>query len=498
MDRNCRLKKEALFSVVVIIFLGASLIYWKKTLKKDTLLEIQDGKSVNILLPPFDRELNPSRITSASTYILISHLVRTLVKTDESLQIHGDLAEKWTVADNFTSYTFFIGPNHLFSDGSPITAQDLEHSISKQIEEASAIHFNFSSITSVSTKGNLLKIKLNLPSPNFLYKLTHPEFGALHSSDYKKGGHVTFNTTSGPYILSDSREHLAILEKNKHYDPKSESPRILKFYGQENINVVYDFIFSTHPNKNFNLYVKDKNYQITQPHIGFTFWLNINHESFTSSQRHFLQNSLSGSRLDYSSLKPYWAPARQLYLPDGFGRLNGSELDNIWGKIEASASSSGMPKSISVLLYEKFPKNEELIESLSKLFETVKIETYDNMKSFDDLSKRHRYDLKMINNDFASSDVTENILVALNKKRPLIDAPKDHKIFKLITNAESTDNIDHKGECLKEIELEVLRDALIIPLAYLQVIFYLHPDLDISNWSMLSPEISFWKARWKD
>lgn len=498
MDRNCRLKREHFFSVAAIVFLGVIILYWIKPLNKDSTPKTQDGKSVNILLPPFDKDLDPTRITSASNYILISHLVRNLVKTDETLQIYGDLAQKWTIADDFTLYTFFLGSGHLFSDGSPITAQDFAHSISRQIKSKSAIHFDFSSIESVRASDNSLTIKLKAPSKNFLYKLTHPEFGVLHPSDYKSNAGATFNTTSGPYVLNKSTAQLIELVKNKHYSLESKAPESLIFHGKKEVGTIYDFILSTHSNKNFDIYINKKNYKLVRPHIGFTFWLNINKTRFTQDQSKFLQKTLSGTAHDYSALYPYWAPARQLYLPDGFGRLNDLELDKIWSEINADASSKSLPKSISVLLYEKFPMNEELIKTLKKIFATVNVDTYEHMNAFDRLSKEKQYDLKMINNDFASSDVTENILVALNKNRPLIDVPENHKIFDLLSYAESADDLDHKSKYLKEIELEVLSDALIIPLAYLHVTFYVHPNLDISSWSMLSPEISFWKAQWKD
>ncbi len=48
--------------------------------------------------------------------------------------IRGELAEKWDISEDGLTYTFRLNPNAKFSDGSPITAEDVEFSLTSMLD----------------------------------------------------------------------------------------------------------------------------------------------------------------------------------------------------------------------------------------------------------------------------------------------------------------------------------------------------------------------------
>src|SRR6266487_4967843 len=55
------------------------------------------------------------------------------VDPNDYTKVVGDVAERWTVADDKLSYTFTIRKGVMFHDGSPVTAQDVKASYDKII-----------------------------------------------------------------------------------------------------------------------------------------------------------------------------------------------------------------------------------------------------------------------------------------------------------------------------------------------------------------------------
>ena len=59
---------------------------------------------------------------------VFSRLVRV---NNVGTDIEGDLAESWDVSDDGSVYTFHLRPDAKFSDGSPVTADDVVFSIKR-------------------------------------------------------------------------------------------------------------------------------------------------------------------------------------------------------------------------------------------------------------------------------------------------------------------------------------------------------------------------------
>ena len=72
--------------------------------------------------------IDPAKHGDLGSAAFVSQLYETLTAVDTSLAIRPALAESWDVADGGTEVTFHLRPDLRFSDGSPLTADDVVHS----------------------------------------------------------------------------------------------------------------------------------------------------------------------------------------------------------------------------------------------------------------------------------------------------------------------------------------------------------------------------------
>src|SRR5215211_2520463 len=69
--------------------------------------------------------LDPAKASDLQGFTVIAFLYGGLVKLDEQLQVVPSLAEEWSVSDDSLTYTFTLRDGIAFSDGTPITADDV-------------------------------------------------------------------------------------------------------------------------------------------------------------------------------------------------------------------------------------------------------------------------------------------------------------------------------------------------------------------------------------
>ena len=77
---------------------------------------------------------------------VFSRLVRV---NNVGTDIEGDLAESWDVSDDGSVYTFHLRPDAKFSDGSPVTADDVVFSIKRAAAEDSLVFWTFEAMKDI-------------------------------------------------------------------------------------------------------------------------------------------------------------------------------------------------------------------------------------------------------------------------------------------------------------------------------------------------------------
>ena len=69
--------------------------------------------------------LDPAKASNQQDFTVVGIIYGGLVRLDEKLLVAPDLAEKWEVSDDAKTYTFTLRDGIKFSDGTPITADDV-------------------------------------------------------------------------------------------------------------------------------------------------------------------------------------------------------------------------------------------------------------------------------------------------------------------------------------------------------------------------------------
>lgn len=461
------------------------------------------------MLFSFPAELDPAAITSAGSYIILSHLLRSPTKLTKDGQIVGDLIEKWEVDKTKTQWKFFIKKDSYFSDGNQITSTNFVESYNRQVRMNTAIHFNFAKIKSISIINiQEFEIKLKTPIAGFLFDLAKPEFGVLPSVESTKDiNKLTFKITSGPYHISHLKKDDTHLEVNSYY-PESENIRPLlltsgsskeMLTNLKNAKIDFCVPFDTVSEFDFKQVESNKNLKIIHPHIGFSYWLSLNPKSSkfkSKAERTSFQSMFISFKGEKSFKTKFLTKANQIYLPDGDGRPSDQELKIIWNDIAKAKFKPNKGKKIKLKILPLKFENEltsEVYEFLSINFE-IEILKYSSEEELRKIIKNNEFDIKISANDFSSIDLEENLKTSLNKSRPYLFLDEKSDVFKLMEKLSVENQQRNRSELFKQISITLLKDGNIIPLGYTNVYFYMHKDFNIEKWSNFFPEISFWKV----
>lgn len=134
--------------------------------------------------------LDPARASDAQGFTVIGLLHAGLVRLNADLLVEPDLAESWTVSDDGLTYTFTLREGAAFSDGSPVTADDVVWSLTHALDPNTGVWTGpyllsniaganelaggeaaeLSGVTAVDAR--TVQITVNQPSAYFLSQLT--------------------------------------------------------------------------------------------------------------------------------------------------------------------------------------------------------------------------------------------------------------------------------------------------------------------------------------
>lgn len=186
-------------------------------------------------------DLDPTKIRLMEHFLVLQCLCQTMVRVTETGAIVGDLADRWEIKDNGTSVLFSIDKEALFSDGTPVTGEDVAYSFNRHLElgSPSAVAGYLRPILrDINTKINGIEtlgiqvidnshvlFKLSHAYPPFLRVLAMPGF-CIHK---KKSGAVTSQFIgSGPMLQSPSKTPNTIeLSKSPYYRGSVGVPKII-------------------------------------------------------------------------------------------------------------------------------------------------------------------------------------------------------------------------------------------------------------------------------
>jgi peptide/nickel transport system substrate-binding protein len=135
--------------------------------------------------------LDPDRAFETLTAIIHKAIYQTLVTfpPDSANQIKPLLAEKWAISADGKVYTFTLHKGATFSDGTPVTANDVVFSWNRLINIKGNPSSLASNIAGVAAKDDAtVVLTLRNPDPSVLAELVNTAFGVVNSAAVKKQG----------------------------------------------------------------------------------------------------------------------------------------------------------------------------------------------------------------------------------------------------------------------------------------------------------------------
>jgi ABC-type transport system substrate-binding protein len=146
----------------------------------------------------------------------------TLVASqDETGKLQGDLAESWDVSADAKTYTFHLRPGIKFSDGSPITADDVKFSI-ERMKAGEVMKGTLANVTAVTVVDPAtVTVTLSEPSGALATTLSRPGSAAILPMKAVQSKPDYFSLpdpVSGPYILKQLiPKDRAVFEANPNW-----------------------------------------------------------------------------------------------------------------------------------------------------------------------------------------------------------------------------------------------------------------------------------------
>jgi len=186
--------------------------------------------------------LDPHKTSTVNEAHVLRDLFMGLTMQDAKANVIPGAAESWTISADGKVYTFKLRAGALWSDGSPVTANDFVYAWQRLVDPATAAEYaymlspvvNADDITAGKKKKEELGVKavddmtfevtLNAPTPYFLEMLTHQATYPVSKAnvekfgpDFVKPGNLVSN---GAYVLKEwvPNDHIQVVKNDKFYD----------------------------------------------------------------------------------------------------------------------------------------------------------------------------------------------------------------------------------------------------------------------------------------
>lgn len=197
----------------------------------------QESRVLRIAMPDTPFSFNPQMADTSVAHQVFTGLYETVLTLNpDTLFPEPALAEAWSFSDNGQTLTLTLRPNLRWSNGDPLTPQDILDTWFTLIDPSSRSSW-FSMLDDVvnadafragrlrdrgqvglSAQGNRIVIRLRRPSPHFITVLTHYSLAPIHASARRQlEPNPVGLVVNGPYrVVSFANKRLR-MEKNRQY-----------------------------------------------------------------------------------------------------------------------------------------------------------------------------------------------------------------------------------------------------------------------------------------
>ncbi len=201
--------------------------------------------------------VDPHKTSTTYEAHVMRDLFMGLVMQDAKAELIPGAAESWTVSDDGKVYTFKLRSGAVWSDGSPVTAEDFVYSFRRLEDPATAAEYasmlypvvNAEEINTGKAKleemgvkaidANTFEVTLKAATPYFLEMLTHQATYPVNKAsidklgaDWIKPGNLVSN---GAFTLAEwvPNDHMKMVKNPKFYDATNVKIDVINFIPTE-------------------------------------------------------------------------------------------------------------------------------------------------------------------------------------------------------------------------------------------------------------------------
>ena len=351
-NRGSEARSLALYAACVLLAV-AILVYILAFFAGNTGIAINGGaineerNSITIALSEEPPQLDSTRSTDASSFVVLAHTMEGLIAYDQNDQLTPGVAERWEIRDD--GATFWIREEAIWSDGQPVTAHDFEFAWKRVLDPDTAAQYAFILYpiknAEAVNQGDLpkemlgvravtdlvLEVDFERPTPYFDKLVAFNTYFPLRedffeSTNGRYGADAEMLLSNGPYILTEWIHGASMVwEKNPYYwnSEKGLLDEIVTAYitndANANLNLFKDGqIVQTGLTAPMLPTAMEQRWQIDRFMDGTLFFLEFNHrESRITDNLHFrkaLYFAQDPSELVYKVLKEAsYLPAESLF-----------------------------------------------------------------------------------------------------------------------------------------------------------------------------------------
>ena len=167
--------------------------------------------------------LDPIKSVFTGSIETFGQLYSRLLRRDEAGELQPGLAQRWEISDDGTAYTFYLR-DAKFSDGSPITAEDVAFSLLRMRDDPEAAYSAAVSnlVSAEALDKTTVRVTLVEPNAPFLDAMEICFLGIVSKSDVERRGagkaFAGAPVTSGPYRVKLWKPNdRIVLEANPYY-----------------------------------------------------------------------------------------------------------------------------------------------------------------------------------------------------------------------------------------------------------------------------------------
>ncbi|MDQ2704411.1 MAG: peptide ABC transporter substrate-binding protein [Pseudomonadota bacterium] len=201
--------------------------------------------------------LDPHKTSTVYEAHVLRDLFEGLVMQDNKAELIPGAAESWVISDDGKTYTFKLRADAVWSDGSPVTAEDFVYSFRRLQDPATAAEYasmlypvvNAEEVNTGKAKpedlgvkaidATTLEIQLKAPTPYFLEMLTHQSAYPVNKASMEKEGADWIKpgklVSNGAFTLAEwvPNDHIKMVKNPKFHDADSVKIDVINFIPTE-------------------------------------------------------------------------------------------------------------------------------------------------------------------------------------------------------------------------------------------------------------------------